>query len=237
MEPALHCAAALHSPSTGIIDVHELMLSLLGDAEMAGAVIAYNTEISNVTRADGEIILSFSSGAPDLAARLVVNCAGHDAPRLARQAGLEAPASYLAKGTYFTLSGKCPFHQLIYPTPEPGGLGVHLTLDMGGQARVGPDVEWVDHPDYNVDAAKAEEFYKSVQRWWPDIPEGSLVPGYAGLRPKIAGPDEPDADFQIIPGTRQMPMINLFGIESPGITSALAIAEEVGEMAGELADA
>lgn len=241
MEPALACVAALLSPSTGIIDSHAYMLSLQGEAEAHGAMAAFLTPVTGLRlEADGVALTIGDDAAPSLKARLVVNSAGLDAPSLAATAeGLPDAAkatAFYAKGSYFTLSGRSPFSRLIYPTPEPGGLGVHLTLDMGGQAKFGPDVEWVDAPDYAVDPRRAERFYGAVRRYWPGLPDGALTPGYAGVRPKISGPRQPAADFRIEanatgPGAG---LISLFGIESPGLTASLAIADEVARLAREV---
>lgn len=244
LEPALNCVAALHSPSTGIIDSHAYMLSLLGEAEAEGAMIAYGAAVTSMRLDfDGVALTTGEETEPTLKARLVVNSTGLDAPDLASRVDGLDPAhqsqAYYAKGSYFTLSGRSPFDRLIYPTPEPGGLGVHLTLDMGGQAKFGPDVEWVATPDYDVDPARADRFYGAVRRYWPALPDGALTPGYAGVRPKISGPDQPAADFRIdvAPGQARTGLINLFGIESPGLTSSLAIADRVAAHAAEILDA
>jgi len=241
LEPALACVAALHSPSTGIIDSHALMLSLLGEAEAAGAMIAYGTTVTalQVTH-DGVMITTEAGAPPSLKGRIVVNATGLEAPRLAAATGggPAAPQAYYAKGSYFTLPGRSPFQRLIYPTPEPGGLGIHLTIDMGNQARFGPDVEWIDQPDYAVDPRRAERFYSAVRRYWPDLKDGALMPGYAGVRPKISGPGEPPADFRIeavAAGTGAL--VHLLGIESPGLTACLAIAGEVAHRVGTIVDA
>lgn len=233
LEPALRCVAALHSPSTGIIDSHALMLSLQGDAEDRGAAIAFHSPVIGA-RIGAEIILEVGGAQrTTLACRAVVNSAGLGAPDLARGfQGLDparVPPSFLAKGNYFTLAGKAPFTHLIYPIPEPGGLGVHLTLDLGGQARFGPDVQWVDKIDYSVDPARGQGFYAEIRRYWPELEDGALLPGYCGIRPKISGPGEPAQDFLIEgPAAHGIPgLVNLFGIESPGLTSCLALGEHV----------
>jgi L-2-hydroxyglutarate oxidase LhgO len=235
LEPALHTVGALLSPSTGIIDSHGLMLALLGDAERQGAMLALCSPVTGGRVVDDGIELDVGGEAPmTLRARTVVNSAGLQAPALARLlAGLHArhvPADHLAKGCYFTLSGRAPFSRLVYPAPgQSSHLGVHLTLDLGGQARFGPSFDWVDRIDYQVDPAAADAFYAEVRRYWPALPDGALQPGYAGLRPKISGPGEPAADFRI-DGPAQhgvAGLVNLFGIESPGLTSCLAIAEQV----------
>jgi L-2-hydroxyglutarate oxidase LhgO len=233
MEPALECVAALFSPSTGIVDSHALMLALQGDLEHAGGLVALNSPLALAECAQNAINLEAFDGTR-LRARTVVNAAGLYAPGLARRfAGLGAdhvPHARYAKGSYFTLSGKAPFRRLIYPVPEAAGLGVHLTLDLGGQAKFGPDVQWVDSPDdLLVDPARGDAFYAEVRKYWPALRDGALAPGYAGMRPKIHGPDEPAADFVIQgPSVHGIPgLVNLFGIESPGLTSSLAIAEHV----------
>lgn len=233
MEPALECVAALFSPSTGIVDSHALMLALQGDLEHAGGLVALNSPLALAECAQDVINLEASDGTR-LRARTVVNAAGLYAPGLARRfvglAAEQVPYAHYAKGSYFTLSGKAPFSRLIYPVPEAAGLGVHLTLDLGGQAKFGPDVQWVDSPDdLLVDPARGEAFYAEVRKYWPALRDGVLAPGYAGMRPKIHGPDEPAADFVIQgPSVHGIPgLVNLFGIESPGLTSSLAIAEHV----------
>lgn len=236
LEPALECVAALLSPSTGIVDSHALMLSLQGDLENASGIVALNSPLAHAQCALDAIDLIMEDGA-HLQAKTVVNAAGLQAPLLARRfAGLDArhvPRAYYAKGSYFTLSGKAPFSRLVYPVPEAAGLGVHLTLDLGGQAKFGPDVEWVDDPEnLTVDAARGEAFYGEVRKYWPGLSDGALVPGYAGIRPKIHGPHAAAADF-VIQGEQDhgvRGLVNLFGIESPGLTSALAIAGHVSAM-------
>lgn len=236
MEPALHCLAAVHSPSTGIVDSHALMLSLLGDLENAGGMLALRSAVTRAECSAAGVVLITEDGTT-LRCRNVVNAAGLGAVALAhRFEGLPSstiPSGHFAKGSYFTLSGRAPFTRLIYPVPQPGGLGVHLTLDLGAQAKFGPDVEWVDSADdLMVDPARGGGFYAEVRKYWPDLPDGALVPGYAGIRPKISGPREAAADFVIdgpevhgIPG-----LVNLFGIESPGLTSSLAIARHVANL-------
>ncbi len=232
-EPQLQCLAALHSPSTGIVDSHALMLSLLADLEHAGGVLALNSALAHANIAREAIDLIAEDGTR-LRARTVVNAAGLQAPALAaRFSGLapqQVPQAHFAKGNYFTLAGRSPFSRLIYPVPEAAGLGVHLTIDLGGQARFGPDVQWVDDPqDLAVDPARGDAFYAEVRKYWPALPDHALLPAYAGMRPKIVGPGQAAADFVIQgPATHGVPgLVNLFGIESPGLTSALAIAEHV----------
>jgi L-2-hydroxyglutarate oxidase LhgO len=239
LEPALKCDAALLSPSTGIIDSHAYMLALRGDAEDAGAAFAFHTPLIRAKANAGTIELEAGGTAPmTLACDLLVNAAGLEAPATARVIeGMpieKIPTAYLAKGNYFSCSKKAPFSRLIYPVPEPGGLGVHLTLDMAGQARFGPDVEWVDHIDYEVNPARAERFYPAIRKYWPTLPDGALMPSYSGMRPKIVPPAVASQDF-LIQGPKDHGvdgLINLFGIESPGLTSSLAIADYVGELAG-----
>lgn len=233
LEPQLRCMAALVSPSTGIVDSHALMLSLLGDLENAGGMLALKSAVTRAELEEGGIVLTAQDGTR-LRCRSVVNAAGLGAPDLARHFGGLAtetvPTAYFAKGNYFTLSGRAPFGRLVYPVPEPGGLGVHLTIDLGGQAKFGPDVQWVSSPDdLVVDPARGDAFYAEVRRYWPALPDGALIPGYAGMRPKISGPGDPAADFRIdgprAHGVRGL--VNLFGIESPGLTSSLAIGRHV----------
>ncbi|MCU4119175.1 NAD(P)/FAD-dependent oxidoreductase [Variovorax sp. N23] len=236
LEPQLVCLAALHSPSTGIIDSHALMLSLQGDLENAGGMLALKSPLEHAVCRPNGIELTGQDGTT-LRCASVVNAAGLTAPWLARRfEGLppsSIPEAHFAKGNYFTLAGRAPFQRLIYPVPEAAGLGVHLTLDLGGQAKFGPDVQWVDSPaDLVVDPRRGDGFYAEVRRYWPALPDGALVPGYAGIRPKIAGPDEPARDFVIAgPQTHGVPgLVNLFGIESPGLTSSLAIGRHVAEL-------
>ncbi|CAN7508411.1 NAD(P)/FAD-dependent oxidoreductase [Variovorax sp. LjRoot290] len=233
MEPQLECLAALHSPSTGIVDSHALMLSLQGDLEHAGGVLALKSAVVRAECADGVVVLMAQDGTA-LRCNSVVNAAGLAAPALARRFdGLPAsavPSAHFAKGSYFTLAGRAPFSRLIYPVPEAAGLGVHLTLDLGGQAKFGPDVQWVDSPDdLVVDPKRGDGFYAEVRKYWPALPDGALIPGYAGIRPKVSGPGEAARDFLIEgPATHGVPgLVNLFGIESPGLTSSLAIGRHV----------
>lgn len=238
MEPALRCVAALHSPSTGILDAHAYMLSLRGEFEDAGGAIAFGSNVARIEAAGADFLVHVEGDEPmRLRTRIVVNAGGLWAPALAaRTDGLDAahvPTAFFAKGNYFTLAGRAPFSRLIYPVPEAAGLGVHLTLDMGGQARFGPDVEWIEvedeTPDYAVNPARGDAFYVEVRRYWPGLKDGALQPAYAGVRPKINAAGEPAADFVISgPETHGLAgLVNLFGIESPGLTASLAIAEEV----------
>jgi L-2-hydroxyglutarate oxidase LhgO len=233
LEPALRCTAALLSPDTGIIDAHAYMLALQGDAAAAGALFAFHAPVDRVDRtADGFVV--HAGGAHPTAVRCttVINAAGLGAVALARRIeGLDAahvPPSYLSKGSYFALAGASPFRRLIYPVPIPGGAGVHLTLDLAGQARFGPDVEAVECIDYAVEPHRADMFYAAIRRYWPGLHDGALVPGYAGIRPKIV-PAAQAQDFVIQgPATHGIPgLVNLFGIESPGLTASLAIAAAV----------
>lgn len=239
MEPALECAAALWCPVTGIVDSHGLMQALLADAEHAGAVCAFNSPVIGLTRLDDGWRVETGGAAPyAVQARTVVNAAGLGAIGLAqRTRGMPAaliPDAHFAKGNYFALAGRAPFSHLIYPVPEPGGLGVHLTLDLGGQAKFGPDVQWLAPAadgsfDYRVDAARTAGFAAQVRKYWPDLPQDALQPAYAGVRPKVHGPESAAADF-IVAGPRShgVPgLVQLFGIESPGLTACLALADEV----------
>ena len=239
MEPALQCVAAVHSPGTGIVDSHALMLAYQGDIENAGGLVVLNSPLAHAHCAPSAITLVANDGT-ELQARWVVNSAGLQAQTLARRfAGLPAqavPPSYYAKGNYFTLAGRSPFSRLIYPVPEAAGLGVHLTIDLGGQAKFGPDVQWVESADdLVVDPARGDAFYAEVRKYWPDLKDGALLPGYAGIRPKIQSPDEPAKDFLIQgPAAHGVAgLVNLFGIESPGLTSSLAIGELVSRMLAE----
>jgi L-2-hydroxyglutarate oxidase LhgO len=232
LEPALLAERALLSPSTGIIDSHAFMLALRGDAEAHGAMFAFETPaLAGRTSGQGLVIEVGGPAPMRLAAGLVVNAAGLGAQALARLiAGMpvdKIPPLHLAKGNYFSLSGRSPFSRLIYPMPTPGGLGVHLTLDLAGQAKFGPDVEWVDAIDYGVDPQRAPSFYAAIRTYWPGLPEGALQPGYAGIRPKIARPGGSTTDFLLQTENDHgvAGLINLFGIESPGLTASLAIAD------------
>ncbi len=233
LEPQLACVAALHSPLTGIVDSHGLMLALLAEAQRARAILACRCRVTAVTLEDGGFQVAVNGAAPSLHAAALVNCAGLDAPTVARaMRGFPPrliPAAYLAKGSYFALHGPAPFARLVYPLPVPGGAGVHLTLDLAGRARFGPDVEWVEHRDFDVDPQRAAAFYGVVRCYWPALPDGALAPAYAGIRAKLSGPGQPAADFRIegerehgVPGC-----VQLFGIESPGLTASLAIASHV----------
>ena len=238
LEPDLECVSALLSPSTGIVDSHALMLALLGDLENAGGMLALNSALARAVCAPDGIALVALDGT-EIHAATVVNAAGLDAPALAgRFAGLEArhvPTAYFAKGNYFTMSGRSPFTHLIYPVPERAGLGVHLTLDLGGQAKFGPDVQWVKSAtDLVVDPSRGDAFYAEVRKYWPGLPDGALLAGYAGIRPKIQAPQLGQADF-LVQGPADhgvAGLVNLFGIESPGLTSSLALAAYVAVLPG-----
>lgn len=237
MEPEVRCEIALISPETGVVDSHALMLSLLGECEAAGGSLALNTPITGWRREAEGFSVDFGGDDPaTYSVRTVVNSAGHGAPKLL---GLldgfpaeHVPVQHYAKGNYFALTGKQPFSHLVYPVPEAAGLGIHATIDMGGRVKFGPDVEWVESDqDLVVDPARAEKFYAAIRTYWPALPDGALVADYAGIRPKLHGPTEPMPDFRIdgpeVHGVTEM--VNLLGIESPGLTSSLAIAEMVRE--------
>jgi L-2-hydroxyglutarate oxidase LhgO len=237
MEPELACVAALESPSTGVIDSHRFMLALRGKAEDHGASVAFRSPVlGGSVKRDG-IELEVGGTEPmRLRARTVVNCAGLSAQELARRLeGFPAnklPPAYYCKGNYFSLSGRSPFSRLIYPAPETAGLGVHLTLDLAGQARFGPDVEWIERIDYDVDPGRAGSFYSAIRRYWPALKDGALQPAYSGIRPKLQARGEPARDF-LIQGPKDhgiARLANLFGIESPGLTAALAIGEHVRDL-------
>ncbi len=239
LEPEVVCAGALQSPSTGILDSHGFMLALLGEAEDRGAMVAYNTPVERLERTNrGFASVTGGDAQIRLICREVVNAAGHGAVPLAATLPVlgeaHIPTAYQAKGVYFRLMGKAPFSRLIYPAPDNASLGVHATVDLGGQTRFGPDVEWLEQSrqedfNYDVDPARSESFYAAIRKYWPGLKDGSLVADYSGIRPKITGPGEPAGDFELSGPVHHglEGMINLFGIESPGLTAALAIAEEV----------
>ena len=244
LEPALRCSAGLLSPSTGIVDSHGLMLALQGDAEDHGAMLALKSPLLGATVVADGIVLSVGGESPmPLHARCVVNSAGLHAQRMASSIeGLDArhvPPTHWARGHYFSLPGRPAFSRLVYPLPVAGGLGIHVTLDLAGQLRFGPDVQWIEvaepgAEDYRVDPARAVAFEAAIRDYWPAMPAGTLQPAYAGIRPKLAGPGEPAADFVVSgPAEHGGPgLVNLFGIESPGLTAALALAERVAALAG-----
>ncbi|MCL4682302.1 MAG: NAD(P)/FAD-dependent oxidoreductase [Rhodocyclaceae bacterium] len=234
LEPQLRARAALLSPSTGIVDSHGLMLALLGEAEAHGAALALMSPLVRAeARGDGFLLEVGGAEPMRLVCGLLINSAGlHAAKVAAAIGGLDAchlPALRYARGNYFSLAGRAPFSRLVYPLPEPGGLGVHLTLDLGGQARFGPDVEWIGAIDYTIDPRRGDAFYAEVRKYWPGLPDGALAPAYAGIRPKLSGPGEPAADFLVqSPAAHGVAgLVNLFGIESPGLTACLALAEHV----------
>ncbi len=243
LEPNVRCSAALLSPSTGIVDVHELLLAYLGEFESDGGVLVLQSSVEEARVVQDGFILTVRSGAStgelhssELHCRHLINCAGLSALDLLRRIrGYPHERwrrPFYAKGNYFVCQGIKPFHRLVYPMPNTAGLGVHATLDLDGTTRFGPDVQWVEEPEYDVDPTRASAFYAAIREYWPSISDGSLQPGYAGIRPKLVGPDAQAADFEIesmhehgVPG-----LINLLGIESPGLTSSLAIGELVAQM-------
>ena len=234
MEPELFCVGALHSPETGIIDGHAYMLALRGDLEDDGGAIALNTPVTGAVRKDRQWLVSFAGGeAGQVAFDALVNCAGLGAQAVALAMpdypAARVPRLVLGKGNYFSYAGKPVFSRLIYPTPIIGGLGVHVTLDLAGRMRFGPDVEWIERETYDVDPARAASFYARVRTYWPGLPDGSLTPDYSGIRPKLGGPKDGQADFLIdTPAQHGLPgLVQMFGIESPGLTSSLSLAEDV----------
>jgi L-2-hydroxyglutarate oxidase LhgO len=240
LEPALKVQGGLLSPSTGIVDSHQLMLALLADAEASGAHAVFGAPVTSIKVNDAGFTLKIGgAAAAELDCAVVINCAGLASVELAlKTVGLDrryVPRAYFCKGSYFGLPHQVPFHHLIYPVPEAAGLGVHLTLDLVGSARFGPDSQWVECVDYEVDPRRAARFEEAILRYWPGLPRGSLRPAYAGVRPKIVGPGEAGADFRVdgarhhgVPG-----LVNLFGIESPGLTAALGLAEHVASLVKE----
>ena len=232
MEPDLACVGALHAPSTGILDSHGYMLALRGDAEAAGAAFAFRAPFLAARRSGDGFDAEIGGDEPTrVKVGALVNCAGLAASRVARaiEGSGAVPETLYAKGNYFALAGRSPFRRLIYPAPQTHGLGVHLTFDLAGQARFGPDVEWVEALDYAVNPERGRGFAAAIRRYWPGLPDDALSPAYSGVRPKISGPNDPAADFRIDgPEAHGTPgLVNLYGIESPGLTSSLAIAEEV----------
>ena len=234
MEPELACAGALISPETGIVDAHAYMLALQGDIEDAGGMIAFNTPVTGAV-AQGRAVagdvrrqrrrrIRFRRGGELRRPRRAETGA-----RDGRLSAARVPRLVLAKGNYFTYTRRPVFTRLIYPVPAPGGLGVHVTLDLAGRMRFGPDVEWIDREYYPVDPARAESFYGAIRRYWPNMPDGALAPDYSGIRPKLTGPGEAAADFMIdAPAQHGLPgLVQMFGIESPGLTSSLSLAEQV----------
>jgi L-2-hydroxyglutarate oxidase LhgO len=235
LEPELHCTRALYSPNSGIVDVHSMMLALQGEAEAHGAVVALKTPVEGGRAGSGGVVVKIGGPEPtEFLANTVVISAGLNSCQLGRAFGLPGvPTPYLCKGNYFALTGKAPFQRLIYPLPENASLGLHYTSDLGGNGRFGPDAEWIEIENYDVDPGRAETFYRAIRRYWPGVMSRTLEPAYAGIRPKIHAPAKPRADFRIdgphqhgVPG-----IIALYGIESPGLTSSLALAEHVKDMA------
>ncbi|WP_181698974.1 NAD(P)/FAD-dependent oxidoreductase [Chthonobacter albigriseus] len=238
-EPEVRCAAALHSPCTGIVDSHGLMLAYQGEAEDHGAAIAFETPFLRAEVIPGGFRVTAGRDEPvTLECRYLVNAAGLWAPDVGRAIEgydpAHAPTAYYARGVYFTLAGKTPFGRLVYPIPEHAGLGVHVTLDLAGRARFGPDVEWIDGIDYTFNESRVASFYEAIRSYWPGLADGRLMPGYTGIRPKISGPKDPAADFLIQgPATHGIEgLVHLYGIESPGLTSSLAIADVVADEIG-----
>lgn len=236
LEPELVCSSALLSPETGIIDGHAYMLALRGGLEDAGGVIAFNTPVTGATRQSGQWAVQFGgSDGGTFEFDGIVNCAGLRAQSVARSIAdypeARIPRLVLAKGNYFSYAGRPAFSRLIYPTPVSGGLGVHVTLDLAGRMRFGPDVEWIEREHYDVDPNRAASFYDRIRTYWPALRDGALTPDYSGIRPKLTGPGEPAADFMIdAPAQHRLPgLVQMFGIESPGLTSSLSLAEEVAD--------
>jgi L-2-hydroxyglutarate oxidase LhgO len=236
LEPEVRCVRALLSPSTGIVDSHALLGALQTDAAAAGAAVALQTPVLRGRARNGNVLLSLGGEEPaEVPFDGVVNCAGLWAPEVARSIEGVRPESVppqrFARGHYFVLAGPSPFRHLVYPVPVPGGLGTHLTLDLSGAARFGPDVQWVDGVDYRFDESRLDGFLRSIRRYYPALTPERLQPGYVGVRPKISGPDEPAPDFLIhgpeVHGVAGL--VNLYGIESPGLTAALALAESVAQ--------
>jgi L-2-hydroxyglutarate oxidase LhgO len=238
-EPEIYCVGALLSPSTGIVDSHSLMLAYQGDAEDAGAMVAFLSPVISGQVNENGILLDVGGSHPSqIHADIVVNSAGLHAQRVAAliqgfpQENI--PPTYFAKGNYYSLVGKPPFSRPVYPVPEEAGLGVHVTVDLAGQVRFGPDVEWIDQINYDVDLNRADVFYDAVRKYFPNLRDGSIQPGYSGIRPKIQAPGEPAKDFMIqgpeIHGIEGL--VNLFGIESPGLTASIAIGRKVAGILG-----
>jgi L-2-hydroxyglutarate oxidase LhgO len=238
MEPEVRCTAALHCPTSGIVDQHPYMLALQGDMENAGGTLVCDCRVESIGRLDdGFRLRTAGDAATEIDARFVVNSAGLDAvdllSRIEGYAPERIPTLHLARGNYFTVAARSPFTHLIYPIPHAAGLGIHATLDLGRRVRFGPDVEWIDRIDYSVNASRAAVFYDAIRRYWPKLADGALMPDYTGIRPKLHGPGEPQPDFRIetqadhgLPG-----LVNLLGIESPGLTSSMAIGDYVASFA------
>jgi L-2-hydroxyglutarate oxidase LhgO len=237
LEPEVECVAALFSPSTGIVDSHALMLSLQGEAESKDVQFAFRTRVVGIVRCgeEFEIATIGADGEATLTCTMIANCAGHGAHDIARAiAGYPAdliPPRFLAKGNYYSVSGRAPFSHLIYPLPVEGGIGVHVTLDLAGRIRLGPDVHWVDTVDYTPIEGQEEAFREAVRRYWPDVTGRDIACSYCGIRPKIIGPGSANADFRIDgPETHGIAnLINCFGLESPGLTASLALARLISQ--------
>jgi L-2-hydroxyglutarate oxidase LhgO len=232
MEPEVRCTAALHCPTSGIVDQHPYMLALEGDLQNAGGTLVCDCRVENLARlGDGFLVRTGGAAATEIEARFVVNSAGLGAvDLLSRIEGYPAariPKMHLGRGNYFTVAERSPFQHLIYPIPHAAGLGIHATLDLGKRVRFGPDVEWIDRIDYAVNAARAPLFYEAIRRYWPRLADGALTPDYTGIRPKLHGPGEPQPDFRIESAAEHglTGLVNLLGIESPGLTSSLAIGD------------
>jgi L-2-hydroxyglutarate oxidase LhgO len=234
LEPELTCVAALHSPLSGIVDSQALLAALQAQAEAHGAIVSTRSTVTRVVLEGSGAVIGVNGCEPALRARTLINCAGLESVAVAQlmeglTMRLPLPKAHYARGNYFALQGRAPFRRLVYPMPEKGGLGIHLTLDLAGAARFGPDVEWLAHPDYRVNEERVTDFVSAIRSYWPALPAQRLIPAYAGVRPKITGPDEPAADFRLddagVHGVAGL--VNLFGIESPGLTAALALASEV----------
>jgi L-2-hydroxyglutarate oxidase LhgO len=232
LEPEVRCTAALHCPTSGIVDQHPYMLALQGDMENAGGTLVTGCRVESLERlSNGFLVKTAGDGAAAVEAGFVVNSAGLGAvDLLSRIEGYpreRIPTLHLARGNYFTVAARSPFHHLIYPVPGSAGLGIHATLDLGRRVRFGPDVEWIDRIDYSVNAAREPLFYEAIRRYWPKLADGALMPDYTGIRPKLHGPNEPQPDFRIeSPQDHGIPaLVNLLGIESPGLTSSLAIGD------------
>ena len=233
LEPELACVAALHSPLTGIVDSQALVGALLAQAEAHGAILSTRSAVTRVVLEASGAMIGVNGCEPALRARTLINCAGLQSIAVAQlMEGLPErvplPTAHYARGNYFALQGRAPFRRLVYPMPEGSGLGIHLTLDLAGAARFGPDLEWLEQPDYTVNTQRAADFVAAIRTYWPGVPAQRLVPAYAGVRPKISGPDAPSADFRLDDaGVHGVPgLVNLFGIESPGLTASLALASE-----------
>jgi L-2-hydroxyglutarate oxidase LhgO len=231
LEPHLSCVAGLLSPSSGIVDGHGLMLALLGDAECHGAVVAYRSKVSEILPCRYGFVTAVNSYSSSVTSRFVINAAGLSASEVAGTVnGLQSsriPRTYYAKGSYFSLSGKAPFSRLVYPVPAAGGLGIHYTVDLGGRARFGPDVQWVDEIEYSVDPARADLFSNEIRKYWKGVSTSDLNPDYAGVRPKLAPSGSADSDFVVQTASEHgiRGLVNLFGIESPGLTASLALSD------------